>query len=107
MKRLGPVSYLMNAGVRKRTVHINHLLLSHGEIGDCNNSRDDTYLTPNLDSKQPISIQEAEGRIVVRLQLTAPCSHQSASVRGELQRQGKSGVSEYVELFKQTAGLRM
>lgn len=59
MKRLGPVSYLMNEGVRKRTVHINHLLLSHGELGIATTH----VMTPNLDSKQPISIQEAEGRI--------------------------------------------
>ncbi|CAJ1066281.1 uncharacterized protein K02A2.6-like [Xyrichtys novacula] len=64
VKRLGPVSYLVNDGVRERTVHIDHLLLLHEKAVDDNSSSDDAYRTPDLDSLHPrSSIQEAEWRI--------------------------------------------
>ena len=43
--RLGPVSYRINDGVRERTVHIDHLFLSHEKMVDCNISSDDTHLS--------------------------------------------------------------
>lgn len=62
VKRLGPVSYLIHDGVKERTVHIDHLLLSHEENVDYSNASDD-LMTPDLDLNQPSSIQEAEKKI--------------------------------------------
>lgn len=49
VERLGPVSYLINDGVRERTFHIDHLLLSHEEVMDCNNASEP------LKSKETVS----------------------------------------------------
>lgn len=59
-----PVSYLINDGVRERTVHIDHLLLSHEEVADCSTSSYGTHKTSGLELPQPnSSIPEADGRI--------------------------------------------
>ncbi|CAK6977186.1 Hypothetical predicted protein [Scomber scombrus] len=52
VKRLGPVTYLIDDGVRERTVHVDHLLFSHENALDSFNSSDHTYLTPDLGTSQ-------------------------------------------------------
>lgn len=61
VKCLSPVTYLIDDGVRERTVHIDHVLFSHEGSLDSFNSSDPTYLTPDLGTSQPSGgISEAQ-----------------------------------------------
>ncbi|CAK6983729.1 uncharacterized protein K02A2.6-like, partial [Scomber scombrus] len=63
VKRLGPVTYLIDDGVRERTVHVDHPLFSNEKALDSFNSSDHTYLTPDLGTSQlSRGISEAQCR---------------------------------------------